>query len=159
MRSYVDLDVATETPTIYCLVSPGFAWCRLGLPGIPWYCRCTLYNLLEPLVGAQTGLCNHDLVLPCGLCNHDLALPLWLECCKPFLPCLALPCLALPWSPIASKGEQGNYLTDQCKYTVIFIIKFEVNRKLYQWLSVKISAEIRSTNQTQDFRANSLSFS
>src|ERR1700722_19528501 len=78
MRSYVDMDVATETPTIYCLVSPGVVWYRLGLPGIPWYCCCTLYNLLEPLVGAPT-----------GLCNHDLALPLWLECCKPFLPCLA----------------------------------------------------------------------
>ena len=150
------LDVATETPTIYCLVSPGFAWCRLGLPGIPWYCRCTLYNFLEPLVGAQTGLCNHDLVLPCGLCNHDLALPLWLECCKPFLPCLALPWLDLQLPLKVSKEIPWPI---NVNIPLFFMIKFEVNRKLYQWLSVKISAEIRSTNQTQDFRANSLSFS
>lgn len=34
MRSYVDLDVATETPTIYCLVSPGVAWGCLVSHGI-----------------------------------------------------------------------------------------------------------------------------
>ena len=150
MRSYVDLDRSYWNS--YYLFS-GIAWCCLVSPGIPWYCSCTLYNLTEPLVGASSGSCNYDLVLPCGLYNHDLALPLSLKCCKPFLPCLAL-----AWSPIPSEGEQGNPWPINVN-TVIFMIKFELNRKLYRWLSDKILAEIRSTNQIQDFRANSLSFS
>jgi hypothetical protein len=64
----------------------------------------------------------------------------------------ALPCLSLISNCLWRWARKS--LTDQFKYTVLFIIKFELNRKLYRWLSDKILAEIRSTNQTQDFRPN-----